>query len=61
MLKEYALYKGDRLIAIGTANDIAAHQGIKVASLRRYGTPEYASRSKKSNNRKLLIEIGEDE
>lgn len=59
-LKYYALYKGDKLITIGTAKDIATHQGIKVASLRRYGTPEYASRSKKNNNRKLLIEIGEE-
>lgn len=37
-LKEYALYKGDRFIRIGTAKECAASAGVKENTLRWYAT-----------------------
>ena len=62
-MKEYALYKGDNLLCIGTAKEIAKEQNVLVDTVMFYGTPTYKNRVKKrKNNRnsRILIELEED-
>ncbi|CDG57942.1 hypothetical protein [Streptococcus thermophilus] len=54
-VKEYALYKGDELLAMGTKREIAKQLGISVRSVTCYGTPSYAKRT--SENAKRLVEL----
>lgn len=56
-LKEYALYKGDDLIAMGNKIQLAAKLGVKVRTIEFYTTPTYKRRAKGSFKRKALIEI----
>ncbi len=51
---EYALYKGDEIIAVGTKTQIAEKLGIKRESVRFYGTPSYIKRTSESNGRRLV-------
>ena len=53
-LREYALYKGDKLLAIGTAKDIAYEMGINPNSLYRYAMEFYAAELKTDNVRRLV-------
>lgn len=52
---EYALYKGDELLAMGTKREIAEQLGVSVNSVSHYGTPVYARRT--SDNGRRLIEL----
>lgn len=54
--KQYALYKGDNCMAIGTIEEIAQQTNVKVKTIRFYKTPTYKNRVKKSKNRRELIE-----
>lgn len=55
---EYALYKGEQMVAIGTIREIAEERGVKPESIRFYGSGVYERRSKsKINNRLKLIRI----
>ena len=51
---EYALYKGDELIIIGTIKEIADYLGIKEDSVRFYNTPSYKKRTSERNSRRLI-------
>lgn len=53
-LKEYALYKGEEIIATGTIKEIAKELNIKEKSVHFYGTKSYQKRCKKGNN-KILV------
>ena len=53
-MKEFALYKGDGLIAMGTKREIAKKLGISVGSVTCYGTPSYAKRTSEKNVRRLV-------
>lgn len=55
MQKEYALYKGDECLCIGTIKEIAKHQNVKEETVRFYGYPVHMKRIKE--NAKVLIEI----
>lgn len=44
--REYALYKGDELIMIGTVEEIAKHQGVKESTIHFYHSPTYKKRTK---------------
>lgn len=57
--KEYALYKGDKLITLGTAEEIANYCGVSAKTIHFYKSPAYKKRGlgEKSNNRLLLIDI----
>ena len=55
---EYALYKGDELIMIGTIKKIAEEMGVQEHTIRFYQRPSYKRRGK--NNRKVLIKIERD-
>lgn len=42
--KEFALYKGEELIAMGTKREIAEQLGVSASTIGYYGTPVYARR-----------------
>ncbi|GLC88676.1 helix-turn-helix transcriptional regulator [Lysinibacillus piscis] len=57
-MKDYALYKGDQMIAIGTVNEIAKERGVKPETIRYYMSGAYQRRSNsKVNNRLQLIKL----
>lgn len=58
---EYALYKGDKLECIGTLQFIAKELGVKVNTVKHYGYPAYAKRTKGGNARRLMKLEDEDE
>ena len=62
-MKEYVLYKGDKLLAIGTADEIVKQLGIKKKTLYFYKSPCYKKRGlgKKSTKRRILVEIEDGE
>jgi len=55
--KEYALYKGDECLAIGTIEEIAEQVGVKYRTIHFYTTPTYKRRVKKGKNRRELVRI----
>ena len=52
-VKEFALYKGDKLLAVGTKKEIAKQLGISVHAVHSYGTPSYHKRTSEENGRRL--------
>ena len=56
-MKEYALYKGDDLLAFGNIKEMAQKLGIKPASVRYYGTNNYKRRIKNLDKARILIKI----
>lgn len=52
--KEFALYKGEELIAMGTKREIAEQLGVSVNTVGYYGTPVYARRTSESEGRRLV-------
>lgn len=55
--KEYALYKGEECLAIGTIKEIAERMNVKERTIYFYTMPTYKKRCKKSINRLTMIEI----
>ena len=53
--KEFALYKGEELLAMGTKREIAKQLGVSASTIGYYGTPVYARRT--SENGRRLVEI----
>lgn len=53
---EYALYKGDELLAIGTLREISKKRGVLPETIRFYQSRAYKSRGK-GENRLLLIRV----
>lgn len=53
--KEYALYKGEEILAMGTKRKIAEQLGVSASTVGYYGTPVYARRT--SENGRRLVEI----
>lgn len=58
MNKEYALYKGEECLAIGTIREIAEKMKVKVRTITFYKTPTYKKRCKNSNKRLTMVELG---
>ncbi|HEM5332036.1 TPA: hypothetical protein U1386_000584 [Streptococcus suis] len=52
--KEYALYKGDKLLAIGTAKELAEQFGVKVSTIHFYKSPAYIKRTSDAKGRRLV-------
>lgn len=53
-VKEFALYKGEELIAMGTKREIAEQLGVLPSTIWYYGTPVYARRTSDSKGRRLV-------
>lgn len=62
MKKEYALYKGEDCLAIGTIKEIADELKVQYKTVVYYGTPTYKKRRKnsKKGNYRTLIKLEED-
>lgn len=58
-MKEYALYKGEDILAIGTLEEIAASLDVAVETLKFYGMPSYLKRIK-GNKARELVELEEN-
>lgn len=52
--KEYALYKGEKLMAMGTKREIAEQLGVSASTVGYYGTPVYARRTSEERGRRLV-------
>lgn len=60
MGKEYALYRGDSLIGMGTVEELAEMAGVKPSTIKWYMTPSGSSRG----HRTVVVEVdleGEDD
>jgi hypothetical protein len=57
-MNQYAIYKGENLLFIGTPRQCAAHLGIKLESIYWLSSPANHRRDK--GNRKIVIKL-EDE
>lgn len=62
---EFALYKGDEMIMIGTIPEIAAFKGVHVDSIQYYLTDAYARKIEKRGTPRptaiVPLDDGEDE
>ena len=58
-MKEYALYKGDKLLIIGTIDEIARNQNVQKKTIYFYHSKAYLNRRRKSHigNYKILISL----
>lgn len=54
-MKEYALYKGEEIIAMGTKYEIAEKLGVSPNTVAFYRSPTYARRTSESGRR--LVEL----
>ena len=51
---EYALYKGEELIAMGTIEELAVKQGVTVRTMYFYTMPAYQRRCPRGNGMQLV-------
>lgn len=58
-LNEYALYKGEDLLAIGTIKEIADKMKVGIRTIYFYQTPTYKNRGK--DNRRVLVKLEGEE
>jgi hypothetical protein len=61
--KEYAVYKGDDLLCMGTAKDCSEYLGVQEKTVRFYLTPSYknrVARRKKARNFITVIKLDEE-
>lgn len=57
MKKEYALYKGEECLAIGTIKEIAKQMKVKYRTIYFYTMPIYKRRCKNGKNRRVMVKI----
>ncbi|MBO7715936.1 MAG: hypothetical protein J6S85_20395 [Methanobrevibacter sp.] len=53
---EYALYKGDTFLMIGTYKEIAEYLGVKVESVKNYTCSRYKKMG--GNNHYIFVNLG---
>lgn len=56
-MKQYALYKGEQLLATGNISQIANKMGVKYRTIAFYKTPTYLKRRQKGKNYRELIRL----
>jgi len=59
MSKEYALYKGEELLHIGTIEEIAKAENVKPETIAFYKRPSYIKRRKTGKNYRELVSLDE--
>ena len=52
--KIYALYRGEKFLAIGTKKELAELFNVKVETISFYGTPAYKKRINQDKCRRLV-------
>lgn len=55
--KEYALYKGEELLRIGTLEEIAEAENVQIKTIQFYMTPTYKKRIEKRKNARNYREV----
>lgn len=55
--QEYALYKGDEFIDLGTVAELAKRNGLSESTIRFYSRPAYLKRIKKKDKCLIVIKI----
>lgn len=50
-MKNYAFYRGDAPVAVGTAEECSKQLGVTVNTIRWYGSPSYMNKRMKMPNR----------
>lgn len=58
-MREYAIYKGDKFIMIGTAEEIAKKMNIKKSTVYFWCSPAYKKRG--TYNKKIVIPLDDEE
>lgn len=53
----YALYRGDKLIGIGTKTELADAHGVKPETIYFYSTPSYKKRFKNDSRRLVAVRL----
>ncbi|MBC1615408.1 hypothetical protein HB904_04365 [Listeria booriae] len=53
---EYALYQGDDLLKIGTADELAEYKQVKRKTILFYATPAYRKRTSEKGLRMIRLE-----
>lgn len=53
--KIYALYRGEKFIAIGTKKELAELLNVKVETISFYATPAYKKRINEAKARRLVF------
>ena len=61
MAKDFALYKGDRFLTLGSRKELAAYLGVRVDTITFYSSPTYKKRAKEDGNAIVVIRIEDDE
>lgn len=56
-MKEYALYKGEECLAIGTRKELAKQFNIKLKTIDFYKSPAYLKRKQKSNKGNYIVVV----
>lgn len=56
-MTEYAIYKGDNLLCIGTPKECADFMGVKVETVKFYLTPTYQRRVAKRKNARNYLTV----
>lgn len=56
-LKEYAVYKGENMICMGTVKECAKHMGVLPETVRFYTTPTYRRRVERRKNPRNYITV----
>lgn len=54
---EYALYKGDEVLCVGTIDEIAKHQKVARKTIFHYQTPAYKRRKKGGRTYRELVKL----
>lgn len=61
MKKEYALYSGEEIVAMGSFQEIAKETGLAIGTLYYYNSPTYRKRIEKAEAKgrdiNILVEI----
>ena len=55
--KEYAMYKGEEIITMGTAKEIADELGIAVSTVLYYSSPSHKNRLAKRNGDNARVAV----
>lgn len=61
---EYAVYKGDEFLCLGTARECAAYLGVKISTIRYLLSPAYSKIIEKRQDSKgplIAIKVDDEE
>lgn len=60
-MMEYAMYKGEEFLDVGTAGELARKFNVSVSTIKFYATPVYRRRIEGRPNRILVVRLEDDE